>query len=53
MVASFRRDFKFRRDFRRDFPNGQSAYVMPLTFGRGRICVGDTAWIQLFHEHGY
>jgi hypothetical protein len=24
---------------RKDFPDGRFAYVVPLTFGRGRICV--------------
>ena len=37
----------------KDFESGLTAYVTPLTFGRGRICVGPTDRILVSHDHGY
>lgn len=27
---------------RKDFGDGRSGYVMPMTYGKGRLCVGET-----------
>lgn len=36
---------------RRILPDGRQAVVAPLTFGRGRICIGKKD--DLGFEHGY
>lgn len=37
-----------RFPYPKEFADGRVGYVMPLTFGRGRLCVGrveDWAWV--------